>query len=57
MATKTLTPQKTRRQIWQQNPPPMFNGDHLIRAEFERRYSAMPQLKKGVLIQQTSWGA
>lgn len=26
--------------------PPLENGDHLSRAEFERRYEAMPHLKK-----------
>ena len=31
--------------------PPLENGDHLTRAEFERRYEAMPQVKKAELIQ------
>jgi Uma2 family endonuclease len=31
-------------------PPPLENGDHLPRAEFERRYEAMPQLKKAELL-------
>ena len=31
--------------------PPLENGDRLTRAEFERRYSAMPQLKKAELIE------
>jgi Uma2 family endonuclease len=31
-------------------PPPLQNGDRLTRAEFERRYDAMPQLKKAELI-------
>lgn len=30
--------------------PPLENGDHLTRAEFERRYDAMPDLKKAELI-------
>lgn len=30
--------------------PPLENGDHLTRAEFERRYDAMPGLKKAELI-------
>lgn len=30
--------------------PPLGNGDHLTRIEFERRYSAMPGLKKAELI-------
>ncbi len=32
-------------------PPPLENGDHLSRAEFERRYDAMPELKKAELIE------
>jgi putative restriction endonuclease len=31
-------------------PPALHNGDRLTRAEFERRYEAMPQLKKAELI-------
>jgi Uma2 family endonuclease len=31
--------------------PPLENGDVLTRAEFERRYEAMPQLKKAELIE------
>jgi Uma2 family endonuclease len=31
--------------------PPLENGDRLSRFEFERRYSAMPQLKKAELIE------
>ncbi len=31
--------------------PPLENGDHLSRAEFERRYDAMPWLKKAELIE------
>src|SRR3954454_9563117 len=30
--------------------PPLENGDRLTRAEFERRYEAMPHLKKAELI-------
>jgi Uma2 family endonuclease len=32
-------------------PPPLENGDRLTRAEFERRYDAMPGLKKAELIE------
>ena len=32
-------------------PPPLENGDHLTRAEFERRYWAMPGVKKAELIE------
>jgi hypothetical protein len=31
--------------------PPLENGDRLTRAEFERRYDAMPGLKKAELIE------
>jgi len=32
-------------------PPPLEAGDHLTRVEFERRYAAMPELKKAELIE------
>jgi Uma2 family endonuclease len=32
-------------------PPPLENGDHLARPEFERRYQAMPHIKKAELIE------
>ena len=32
-------------------PPPLENGDRLSRGEFERRYSARPDLKKAELIE------
>src|SRR4051794_1942273 len=31
--------------------PPLCNGDHLDRIEFERRYEAMPHVKKAELIE------
>src|SRR6058998_3113934 len=31
--------------------PPLENGDRLTRAEFERRYDAMPELRKAELIE------
>lgn len=31
--------------------PPLENGDRLNRFEFERRYEAMPQVKKAELIE------
>jgi len=34
-----------------QRTPPLQNGDHLTRTEFERRYEAMPGLKKAELIE------
>jgi Uma2 family endonuclease len=33
-----------------QQIPPLENGDHLTRVEFERRWKAMPQLKKAELL-------
>ncbi len=32
-------------------PLPLESGDHLTRAEFERRYAAMPHIKKAELIE------
>lgn len=32
-------------------PPPLASGDHLSRAEFERRYHAMPRVKKAELVE------
>ncbi|NER02989.1 MAG: Uma2 family endonuclease [Okeania sp. SIO3C4] len=37
--------------------PPLENGDSLISPEFERRYSAMPHLKKAQLIEGTVYMA
>lgn len=34
-----------------QSIPPLENGDRLTRAEFERRYSAMPEVTKAELIE------
>lgn len=34
-----------------EEPPPLENGDRLTMAEFERRYEAMPELKKAELIE------
>jgi Uma2 family endonuclease len=34
-----------------QKAPPLENGDRLTRPEFERRYEAMPELKKAELIE------
>ncbi len=39
-------PSKTATQIL-----PLENGDRLSRSEFERRYTAMPKLKKAELIE------
>jgi Uma2 family endonuclease len=37
--------------------PPLENGDRLTRIEFERRYNAMPQVKKAELIEGTVYMA
>ncbi|WP_413200369.1 Uma2 family endonuclease [Nostoc piscinale] len=37
--------------------PPLENGDRLTRFEFERRYNAMPKLKKAELIEGTVYMA
>jgi Uma2 family endonuclease len=37
--------------------PPLENGDRLSRLEFERRYSAMPEIKKAELIKGTVYMA
>ncbi|MBD2502247.1 Uma2 family endonuclease [Anabaena azotica] len=37
--------------------PPLESGDRLTRAEFERRYNAMPNLKKAELIEGTVYVA
>jgi Uma2 family endonuclease len=42
----TLTPPFIRSQL-----PPLENGDRLTRLEFERRYNAMPEVKKAELIE------
>jgi Uma2 family endonuclease len=36
---------------WRNQIPPLENGDRLSRAEFERRYHAMPHVKKAELIE------
>jgi Uma2 family endonuclease len=44
--------QRTRRAVrFRVAPPPLENGDRLTRAEFERRYEAMPHVKKAELIE------
>jgi len=41
-------PQRPRPPV---KPPPLASGDRLTRAEFERRYQAMPHVKKAELIE------
>ncbi|MFB2836071.1 Uma2 family endonuclease [Floridanema evergladense] len=43
MISATISPKLTT--------PPLENGDQLTRVEFERRYNAMPDLKKAELIE------
>jgi Uma2 family endonuclease len=50
MSTPTITPTPVSVPPPQEIPP-LQNGDHLTRAEFERRYQAMPELKKAELIE------
>lgn len=40
-----------RLQMYKENVPPLEPGDRLTREEFERRYEAMPSLKKAELIE------
>ncbi len=44
--TESLTVRSSKTVI-----PPLENGDHLTLAEFERRYEAMPELKKAELVE------
>ena len=41
---------KSKTRLRETTPPPLENGDRLTRDEFERRYDAMPDLKKAELI-------
>lgn len=43
--------------LWRLTVPPLENGDRLTRFEFERRYNAMPKLKKAELIEGTVYMA
>lgn len=48
----TLLPLRNKvKSTAQASLPPLQNGDHLTRAEFERRYAAQPHLKKAELIE------
>ena len=48
MATVT---HRTQKKVPSEEIPPLEPGDRLSRAEFERRYDAMPKLKKAELIE------
>jgi Uma2 family endonuclease len=50
MSTVTAPRARTGRPIGK-TLPPLQNGDHLSRAEFERRYAAQPEIKKAELIE------
>jgi Uma2 family endonuclease len=54
MGITTLEKPKNRRRnggFLLPDPPPLLNGDHLAVPEFERRYGAMPEIKKAELIE------
>src|SRR5690242_20999321 len=46
----TVMPPRGRTQAKPEMIPPLRNGDRLTADEFERRYDAMPDLKKAELI-------
>lgn len=52
-----MTPSLPNRTVDPLCLPPLENGDRLSRAEFERRYTAMPELKKAELIEGTVYMA
>ena len=49
--TPTLEPQRGAKRPQKPEVPPLNAGDHLSRAEFERRYQAHPEIKKAELIE------
>src|SRR5437773_5606378 len=51
MATTTTVPKSEPQAPATATVPPLQNGDRLTRPEFERRYDAMPHLKKAELIE------
>lgn len=51
MATKINTARVISAGAMVLAPPPLESGDRLRRAEFERRYEAMPWVKKAELIE------
>lgn len=51
MNTVTESTRPEDRQGTRGNEPPLNNGDHLSRAEFEWRYAAQPEIKKAELIE------
>jgi hypothetical protein len=51
ISTKRTTPPEAIENPSDGAIPPLENGDRLTRVEFERRYDAMPHLKKAELIE------
>lgn len=51
VAERTLSPNVIHQKNGTAALPPLAQGDRLSRAEFERRYHAMPQVKKAELIE------
>jgi Uma2 family endonuclease len=51
VSTQTAKPAEQTNDAGNGAIPPLENGDRLTRAEFERRYDAMPHLKKAELIE------
>jgi Uma2 family endonuclease len=51
MATKMNTSRMTTAGAIAPAPPPLESGDRLRRAEYERRYQAMPWVKKAELVE------
>jgi hypothetical protein len=52
---QTQQEQMNERQSGAREIPPLEHGDHLSREEFERRYEAMPEVKKAELIEGMVW--
>lgn len=50
MATKVRSKQILRKRAMIVDPP-LLSGDRLTRREFERRYSALPEIKKAELVE------
>jgi len=55
MATKINTARVISAGAMVLAPPPLESGDRLRRAEFERRYEAMPWVKKAELIEEVAY--
>lgn len=51
MVNQSLTEQQPVAQAKSELIPPLENGDHLSRHEFERRYQVMPLIKKAELVE------